>query len=311
MATCLSQLYHEAKRGIKAGYAKFEKFPTWNLPLNHPINLAYEAATTDINDTNMIDPFHLESYGVSAVNYNRDVAAFPILDEIFKQIWGESPYKSPTDMGLNMCGNSISDDEVCRNAGKQEIIRRYYIALCEEWMFGGMDSQIQKIELLMKTADISADDRDVVSHARKKAESTGTPSVAIKLPDDSIVVGKTTPLLSASSAALLNGLKSLAGINDEVHLISPSMIEPIQNLNLNFLGNRDPHLGVNETLIALAISTSTNPNAKLILEQIPKLKNSEAHSTTILTQADINILHKLNVNITCEPTYKNHSFNGN
>jgi len=291
-------------RGIKAGYAKFEKFPIWNIPLNHPINLAYEAATTDISDINMIDPFHLESYGISAINYNRDVEVFSILSEVFKKIWGDSPYKSPTDMGVNMFGDCIIDDEVCQYASKQEIIRRYYRALCKNWMYGGMKAEIQKVELLMKTAKISEKDREVVRHARDKADESNTPCVAIELPDGRMITGKTTPLLGASSAALLNALKVLAGINDEVRLISPNMIEPIQNLNLNYLNKDNPQLYAVEVLNALSISTITNPVAELVLEQLPKLKNSEAHSTVILSQVDISIFQRLGVNITCEPGHK-------
>ncbi len=305
MATCLSQLYHELQHGVKAGYAKFETFPIWNLPLNHPVNLAYEAATTNLNDVNMIDPFHLEAYGVSTVNYNRDVEVFPVLSAIFRQILGVSPYKSPTDMGVNMAGYCISDDGICQQASKQEVIRRYYAALCEERTSGGMKGEIQKLEMLMNTAGISADDRSVVRHARAKAEASDTPSVAIELPDGRVITGKTSSLLGASSAALLNALKTFAGINDEVRLISPIMIEPIMKLKLDFLGNNNPRLHTDELLIALSICTATNPVAELVLEQIPKLRNSEAHSTVILSQVDVNVFKKLGVNITCEPKYQN------
>jgi uncharacterized protein (UPF0371 family) len=304
MATCLSQLYHEFKRGVKAGYAKFETFPVWNLPLGHAVNLAYEAATTDINDVNMIDPYHLSAYNVSAVNYNRDVEVFPILNAIFRQIWGASPYQSPTDMGVNMIGCCISDDEVCQEASKQEIIRRYYQALCEERMTGGMKTEIQKLELLMNTASVSADDRTVAIAARAKASASESPSVAIELPDGHLITGKTSSLLGASAAALLNALKTLAGINDEVRLISPIMIEPIQRLKLDFLGNSNPRLHTDEVLIALSMCAATNPTAELVMAQIPKLRNSEAHSTVILSQVDVNVFRKLGVNITCEPQYQ-------
>jgi len=305
MATCLSQLYHEFKRGVQAGYAKFETFPVWNLSLRHPVNLAYEASTTNVGDINLIDPFHMEAYNTTAITYNRDVEGFPVLDAIFRNIWGDSPYKSPTDMGVNMIYHCISDDAVCRYAASQEIIRRYYIALCEDRMKGGLRSEIQKLELLMKTAGISSQNRAVVSHALVKSETSVSPSMAIELPDGTIITGKTSSLLGAASAALLNTLKYLAGINDEVKLISPTMIEPIQKLKIDFLGNSNPRLHTDEVLIALSICTATNPFAELVLEQLPKLKNSEAHSTVILSQVDINVLKKLGVNVTCEPVYDN------
>ncbi len=305
MATCLSQLYHELQHGVNAGYAKFETFPIWNLPLKHPVNLAYEAATTDQKDVNMIDPFHLEAYGVSTVNYNRDVEVFPVLTEIFRQILGTCPYKSPTDMGVNMAGYCISDDAICQHAARQEIIRRYYRALCEERTSGGMKAELQKLEMLMNAAGVCAEDRVVVLHAREKAEASETPSVAIELPDGRIITGKTSSLLGAASAALLNALKMFAGINDEVRLISPIMIEPIMKLKQDFLGNNNPRLHTDELLIALSICTATNPVAELALEQLPKLRNSEAHSTVILSQVDINVFKKLGVNITCEPKYQN------
>jgi len=305
MAVCLSQLYHEFKNGVQAGYAKFETFPVWNLPLRHPINLAYEAATTNLNDINLIDPFHMEAYNKTSISYNRDVEGFPILSAIFNEIWGDSPYKSPTDMGVNMVGYCISDDYVCQYAANQEIVRRYYNALCENRTYGGVRPEIQKLELLMKTAGISAQSRAVVSHALAKAEASQCPSMAIELADGTIITGRTTPLLGAASAALLNTLKFLAGIHDDVKLISPIMIEPIQKLKIDFLGNSNPRLHTDEVLIALSICTATNPIAELVLEQLPKLKNSEAHSTVILSQVDINVLKKLGINITCEPAYNN------
>ena len=305
MATCLSQLYHEHKRGVKAGYAKFETFPVWNLPLMHPVNLAYEAATTNVGDINLIDPFHMEAYNITAINYNRDVEGFSILSAVFNEIWGDSPYKSPTDMGVTMVGDCICDDEVCRSAAKQEIIRRYYTALCEDRINGGVKSEIQKLELLMKTAGISIEDRPVVSSSLKKAETKECPALAIELPDGTIITGKTSSLLGAASAALLNTLKYFAGIHDDVKLISPIMIEPIQKLKIDFLGNSNPRLHTDEVLIALSICTATNPTAELVLDQLPKLKNSEAHSSVILSQVDINILKKLGINVTCEPVYNN------
>jgi len=303
MATCLSQLYHEYRRGVQAGYAKFETFPVWNLPLRHPVNLAYEAATTNVGDINLIDPFHMEAYNTTSISYNRDVEGFPVLDAIFKKIWGGSPYKSPTDMGVNMVGYCISGDEICQKAANQEIIRRYYDALCEDRTYGGLKSEIQKLERLMNAAGISEKDRVVVAHARMKAEASESPSMAIELADGTIITGKTTSLLGAASAALLNALKFFAGIHDDVKLISPSMIKPIQKLKIDFLGNTNPRLHTDEVLIALSICTATNPIAELVLEQLPKLKNSEAHSTVILSQIDINVLKNLGINVTCEPVY--------
>jgi uncharacterized protein (UPF0371 family) len=304
MAVCLSQLYHEFNnRGIKAGYAKFETFPVWNLPLRHPVNLAYEAATTNVGDINLIDHFHMEAYNITAISYNRDVEGFAILSAIFKEIWGDSPYKSPTDMGVNMVGDCISDDEVCRYAANQEIIRRYYNALCENRTEGGMKNEIERLERLMKTAGISANDRAVIPLAFEKAEAEQCPAMAIELADGTLITGKTSSLLGAASAALLNTLKFLAGINDDVKLISPIMIEPIQKLKVDFLGQSNPRLHTDEVLIALSICTATNHTAELVLDALPGLKNSEAHSTVILSQVDINVLKKLGINVTCEPVY--------
>ena len=305
MAACLSQLYHENKRGVKAGYAKFETFPIWNRPLKHMINLAYEAATADLNDVNMIDPFHLESYGVSAVNYNRDIEVFPILNAMFTRIWGESPYRSPTDMGVNMAGFCISDDDVCAEASKQELIRRYFYTQLDFAKGNVQKSAVTKLELLMSNSGFSPDERPPVSPALKKADLTDGPCVAIELPNGTLITGKTSELLGASSAALLNALKHLAGIDDRVPLISPGVIEPIQKLKVGYLGNENPRLHTDEVLIALAISTATNPTAELVLEQLPKLEYSEAHSSVILSQVDIGIFRQLGVNITCEPVYQN------
>ena len=304
MATCLSQLYHEYKRGIKAGYAKYETFPIWNLPLKHPVNLAYEAATADLNDVNMIDPFHLEAYGETTINYNRDVEIFPVLCATFEKIMGESPYKSPTDMGVNMAGFGIIDDEVTRKAAKQEIIRRYYNTLCQKRQGAADDDQILKIELLMKQAEVTIDDRPVISAAKVKAEATGEPAAAIELPDGRIITGKTSTLLGASSAMLLNALKALAGIADEVQLISPSTIGPIQDLKVKHLGNRNPRLHTDEVLIALSICAVTDDTAKRAMEQLQNLRGSEVHSSVILSQIDMNVLRKLGVNLTCEPNYQ-------
>ena len=304
MATCLSQLYHEHKRGIAAGYAKFETFPIWNLPLKHPVNLAYEAATADLNDVNMIDPFHLEAYGKTVVNYNRDVEVFPVLNAIFEKISGSSPYKSPTDMGVNMAGYCIVDDEVVRAAAKQEIIRRYYHALCEKRKGDAGDGPIYKIELLMKQAGISVSDRSVVMAANVRAEETGAPAAAMEMADETILTGKTTDLLGASSALLLNALKYLAGIEKKVNLISPTIIEPIQDLKVNHLGNHNPRLHTDEVLIALSICAASDPAAKAALDQLPKLYGLEVHSTVILSQVDEGIFRKLGVNLTCEPHYQ-------
>ena len=304
MATCLSQLYHENKRGIRAGYAKFETFPIWNLPLKHPVNVAYEAATADLNDVNMIDPFHLENYGVTTVNYNRDVEIFPVLNAMFRQIYGESPYKSPTDMGVNMAGNCITDDEVCCEASRQEIIRRYYAAMCSARQ-GMSDSRpAEKIKLLINQLGITVKDRPVIDAAVARAEQTGEPAAAIQLPGGEIVTGKTTKLLGASAAVLLNALKRLGGIQKDMHLISPIVIEPIQDLKVNHLGNHNPRLHMDEVLIALSISAATNPTAEVAMRQLDKLRGCEAHSTVILSGVDSSTFRKLGINVTCEPKYQ-------
>ncbi len=304
LATCLSQLYHEHKRGVCAGYAKFETFPIWNLPLNHPVNLAYEAATADLNDVNLIDPFHLEAYGVSTVNYNRDVEAFPVLMAMFEQILGQCPYKSPTDMGVNMVGMCITDDDVVCEASRQEIIRRYYTALCEQKQGKAPESEVHKLELLMKKAHTSPAARRVVAAATEKAEQTGLPAAAMELPDGTIVTGRTSNLLGASAALLLNALKALGGIQDELHLISPVVIDPIQHLKVDHLGNRNPRLHTDEVLIALSISAATNPTAELAMEQLGRLRGCEAHSSVILSQVDEKTFKRLGVNLSCEPVYK-------
>ena len=304
MATCLSQLYHENKRGVKAGYAKFETFPIWNLPLKHHVNLAYEAATVDLNDVNMIDHFHLEAYGETAVNYNRDIEIFPVLNAMFEKIMGESPYKSPTDMGVNMAGNCIIDDEVVRQASKEEIVRRYYQVL-KDRINGKCDNDvIRKMELIMKQAEVTLEERKVAGAALKKAEGAEGPVCAIQLTDGRIVTGKTSSLLGASSAALLNALKEIAGIADEVHLISPEIIEPLQNLKINHLGSKNPRIHMDETLVALSICAANDPLAKKALEGISALKGAEAHSTVILSQVDENMFKKLGINLTSEATYK-------
>ena len=300
MATCLSQLYQEHQRGIDAGYAKYETFPVWNLPLKHPVNLAYEAATADLDDVNMIDPFHLEAYGVTTVNYNRDVEIFPVLEAIFKRIYGESPYKSPTDMGVNMIGSAIIDDE----ASKQEIIRRYYAAACAVRQGLSDAAELRKIELIMNSAGISIEDRPVVKAALDRAEETGAPAVALELNDGTIITGKTSSLLGASSACLLNALKKLAGIDKPLQLIAPGVIEPIQHLKVEHLGNHNPRLHTDEMLMALTICSVMNPMAGCAIDQINRLKGCEAHSSVILSHVDEEMFKKLGVNISFEPRYQ-------
>ena len=304
MATCLSQLYHEHERGVQAGYAKFETFPIWNLPLKHPVNLAYEAATADLDDVNMIDPFHLQAYGETTVNYNRDVEVFPVLDAIFRQILDESPYKSPTDMGVNMVGNCIVDDEVVCAAAQQEIVRRYYAARCDLRRGCGSEATVYRLELLMKQAGITDDIRPVIAAANRRAEETGEPAVAIQLPDGRVITGKTSDLMGASSSALLNALKELAGIRDEAHLISRSAIEPIQSVKVDHLGSRNPRLHSDEVLIALAISAATDPLAAKALDSLDELRNCDAHSSVILTEADSRIYARLGMHMTCSPRYE-------
>lgn len=305
MATCLSQLYHENKRGIKAGYAKFETFPIWNIPLKHPVNLAYEAATADLNDVNMIDPFHLEAYGVTTVNYNRDIEIFPVLNAIFEGIYGSCPYKSPTDMGVNMAGNCICDDEACREASRQEIIRRYYQALSRVVKDQpGAKNEVYKIELLMKQAKISTSHRSVVPAANELADKEGAPAAAMELPDGTIVTGKTSNLLGASAALLLNAVKVLGGIPHELHLISPDSIEPIQKLKVDYLGSVNPRLHTDEILIALSACAASDEDAKKALEQLPKLKGCQVHTSVMLSDVDIKMFKKLGIELTCEPVYE-------
>ena len=305
MAVCLSQLYHEHKHGVKAGYAKFETFPIWNLPLKHPVNVAYEAATADLNDVNMIDPFHLEAYGETTVNYNRDIEIFPVLNTMFEQILGESPYKSPTDMGVNMAGNCIVDDEAVCAAANQEIIRRYYAALCNQTKGVGSAGEAYKIRLLMKQSRLKTSDRAVIAPALKRAEETGAPAAAIELADGRIITGKTTNLLGACAAMLLNALKALANIPKEVDLLEAAVIEPIQELKVSSFGSVNPRLHTDEILIALSMSAVTNPTAKIAMEQLPKLRNTDAHATVILSETDTRILKKIGILLTTEPTYEN------
>ena len=304
MATCLSQLYHEHKRGITAGYAKFETFPIWNIPLKHPVNLAYEAATADLNDVNMIDSYHLEAYGETTVNYNRDIEIFPVLNAMMERIMGKSPYKSPTDMGVNMAGYCIFDDDAVKEACEQEVLRRYYNALCSVRQGMSETSEVTKLELLMSQMNISPANRPVVKAALEKAEKTGAPAGALQFEDGTIVTGKTSSLLGASAAVLLNALKGLGGISDDMDLISHVVIEPIQKLKTEYMGNHNPRLHTDEVLIALSICGATSPVAALAVEQLSKLKGCEAHSSVILSSVDQNVFRKLGVNITYEPKYQ-------
>ena len=304
MATCLSQLYHENKRGIKAGYAKFETFPIWSLPLKHPVNLAYEAATADLNDVNMIDPFHLEAYGKTAVNYNRDVDIFPVLNAIFEGIYGESPYKSPTDMGVNMAGFCIVDDEVCCEASYQEIIRRYYHALNRLAKEEGSEDEVYKLELLIKQAKITTGMRRVIAPCMERAQLIQAPAAAMELNDGTLVTGKTSNLLGASAAVLLNAIKVLGGIPHDLHLIAPSAIEPIQTLKTNYLGSRNPRLHTDEVLIALSMSAATDPIAKKALDQLPRLRGCQVHTSVMLSDVDIKVFKKLGAELTSEPVYE-------
>lgn len=305
MAVCLSQLYHEYKHGIKAGYAKFETFPIWNIPLKHPVNLAYEAATADLNDVNMIDPFHLEAYGKTTVNYNRDIEIFPVVESMLEMISGKSIYKSPTDMGVNMAGNCIVDDDACCKASKCEIIRRYYKCLCEQRINGFAKDDLYKLELLMNQAGISTSYRQVVTKASERSARTyGHPAVAIELPDGTVVTGKTGDLLGASASALLNALKELAGIDHELDLVSATSIAPIQKLKTDYLGSRNPRLHTDEILIALSTSAADNELAARALEQLPKLNGCDAHSTVILSSVDDKMFKRLGIQLTCEPKYE-------
>ena len=301
MATCLSQLYHENLRGVKAGYAKFETFPIWNLPLSHPVNLAYEAATADLNDVNMIDPYHLDAYGSLAVNYNRDVEIFPVVSAMLAKILGYSPYKSPTDMGVNMVGNCIVDDEACKDASKNEIIRRYYAALCDAKKGLVHKDVVSKLELLMSKSGISPADRKAIAPALAKSEKTGNPAVAIELNDGTIVTGKTSDLLGASAACLLNALKALGGIDDKTELISPTIIEPIQYLKVQHMGSINPRLHTDEVLMALSICAVSDPKAKKAINQLDNLKNCEVHSTVMLSHTDEKTFKSLGMHLTCEP----------
>lgn len=306
MATCLSQLYHDHKRGIESGYAKWETFPIWNIPLDHPVNVAYEAATADLDDVNMIDPFHLEAYGVTTVNYNRDIEIFPVVNAMFELIAGKSPYKSPTDMGVNMAGNCIVDDEVCREASRKEIVRRYFKCLCQQKITGTVhESERYKLELLMNQAGLNVGSRAVEQQAHARSEATGgAPATAIELSDGTVITGKTGPLLGATASALINALKALAGIPQETDLISAAAIEPIQTLKTNYLGGKNPRLHTDEILIALSSSAATNELAAAALHQLPNLKGCDVHSTVLLSGVDTGTLNRLGMYLTCDPVYE-------
>ena len=304
MATCLSQLYQENKRGVKAGYAKFETFPIWNIPLKHPVNIAYEAATADLNDVNMIDPWHLEAYGVTTVNYNRDIEIYPVLDAIFKGIFGNNPYKSPTDMAVNMAGNCIFDDEACRYASNQEIIRRYYTALNNLADGKGSENEVQKIELLMQQSGITTKDRAVTAAAIERGHKSGVPAAAMELADGTIITSETSSLLGTSAALILNATKHLAGIDHSVKLIPSDMIEPIQNMKVEYLRGKNPRLHTDEVLVALAMLSKNDENCKKAIEVLPMFKGCQVHTTVMLSEVDRKIFKKLGVDVTCEPVLK-------
>ena len=305
MAVCLSQLYHEYKRGVKAGYAKFETFPIWNIPLKHPVNLAYEAATADLNDVNMIDPFHLEAYGVTTVNYNRDIEIFPVVNAMFELIAGQSPYHSPTDMGVNMAGNCIVDDAACCEASCNEIVRRYFKSLCALKNGAQVQSEVYKLELLMNQAGLTLGSRPVEQAAHAVSEKTGgAPAAAIELPDGTVITGKTGPLLGATASALINALKYLAGIPQETDLVSAAAIEPIQTLKTNYLGGKNPRLHTDEILIALSSSAASSELAAAAMHQLPNLKGCDVHSTVLLSSVDSSTLNRLGMYLTCDPVYE-------
>ena len=304
MATCLSQLYHEHKRGIQAGYAKFETFPIWNLPLKHPVNLAYEAATADLNDVNMIDPFHLEAYGKTTVNYNRDVEIFPVLNAMFQRIQGASPYKSPTDMGVNMAGFAIVDDAVCQEASRMEILRRYYAGMVDRVRGKCDDDVVRKLEIIMQQAGVTPDICPAVAACLKKAEETAAPAGAMVLPDGRVVTGKNSSLLGPSAALLLNAIKALAGIDKELDLLPSSIIAPISDMKISHLGHRNPRLHSDEVLIALSISAVTNPLAERVLKKLDELQGCDAHFSVIISEEDEKLYKRLGIHVSCEPRYE-------
>ena len=303
MAVCLSQIHHERKRGVKAGYAKFETFPVWNLPLKHPVNVAYEAATADLNDVNMIDPFHLEAYGKIAINYNRDIEIFPVLNAIFEDVSGVNPYKSPTDMGVNMIGFCMSDEDVCSNAARDEIIRRYYSALNRLAVRGDNENEVKKIALLMKQARLTTEYRRTTVAAHERKELTGLASAAIELQDGTIITARSSELLGPCAALLLNATKHLAGIPHEVKLIPQAMIEPIQRTKVDFLHGHNPRLHTDEVLVALSMLSITDENCRRALEQLPKLEGCQVHSTVLLSEVDRKTFKRLRIDLTCDPDH--------
>ncbi len=305
MALCLSQLYQDSRRNLKSGYAKFETFPIWDLPLNHPVNLAYESATANLNDLNLIDPYHFEAYGVIATSYNRDADVYPVLNSVFKTIYDESPYKSPTDMGVNVIGSCIIDEDVVINAAKNEMIRRYLTAVVDHKRHKESIDTVEKLEMLMNQLEIGVEDRKVVKIANDLAKETGKPAVAIELCDGNIITGKTSKLLGAASAALLNTLKTLSNIDDDIHLISSDVIKPVQHLKVNNLGKSSPLLHVDEVLIMLSVAATENPYSKLALEQLPKLKGAQIHSSVILSSTDKRVIKELHMDLTTNPVYSN------
>jgi len=304
MAVCLSQLYHENKRNVKAGYSKFETFPVWNLPLKHPVNMAYEAATADLDDVNMIDPFHLEAYGKIAVNYNRDIEIFPVLNTLFEGIYGESPYKSPTDMGVNMIGFCMEDEEICCKAANEEIIRRYYYALCNMAEKGSDDHEVNKIALIMKQAKLTTDDRKTTVAAQQKKQISGVQAAAIELHDGTIITARTSPLLGPSAALILNATKHLAGIPHDVNLIPEEMIAPIQKTKVEYLHGHNPRLHTDEVLVAISILSNHDESCRKALQQLPNLRGCQVHSTAMLSEVDRKIFQKLGVGLTCDPVKK-------
>lgn len=308
MATCLSQLYHENKRGVKAGYAKYETFPIWNLPLTHPVNIAYEAATVDLDDDNIIDPFHLEAYGVTTTNYNRDVEIFPVLKSMMEHILGESPYQSPTDMGVNMAGMAIIDDEACRNASKMEIVRRYFQTAVENKRTGDGEHDLGKLEILMSKAGVTSNYSPARSAALLKEETTGAPAGAMVLPDGRVVTGKTSNLLGAASSLLMNALKGVSGVDDDIYVISDEVIEPICHLKTEHLNSQNPRLHSDETLLALSVSSVTNPLAEKLIDNADKLRGCDAFFSVILSSTDERLYRTLGVNVCCEPKYEQHRY---
>lgn len=301
MAVCLSQLYNEHKRGIQAGYAKFETFPVWNLPLKHPVNIAYEAATADLNDINMIDPFHLEAYGKTAINYNRDIEIFPVLNALFEGIYGENPYKSPTDMGVNMVGYCISNDDVCCKAANDEIIRRYYKALEQLARGDNNENEVGKIGLLLKQAKITTEYRRVTVAAKQRFETSGMHAAAIELADGTVLSAETSDLLGPCAALILNATKHLAGIDHSVKLIPEYMIEPIQKMKVNYLHGKNPRLHTDEVLVALSMLSTQDENCRRAMDCLPMLKGCQVHCTVMLSDVDKKVFKKLGVDLTCEP----------